>query len=72
MLLGPEPMAAEPSSAGCSQLGDRILQVKLVWEMGVSETRCPIVVKEGGGMSRGEDQEALQSLERERQRANEL
>jgi hypothetical protein len=28
MLLGPEPRAGEPSSAGCSQLGDRILQVK--------------------------------------------
>lgn len=28
MLLGPEPMAGEPSSTGCSQLGDRILQVK--------------------------------------------
>lgn len=28
MLLGSEPMAGEPSSAGCSQLGYRILQVK--------------------------------------------
>lgn len=53
-----------PGVQGAHSWGDRILQVKLVWEPGVSETRCPIVVKEGGGMSRGEDQEALQSLER--------
>lgn len=28
MLLGPEPMSGEPSSAGCSQLADRVLQVR--------------------------------------------
>lgn len=60
---GARANAAEQRGPGCSQLGDWVLQVRGLrpW---VSEPQSPVSIKRGGGINRGEDREALQSLER--------